>query len=191
MAAFLFDHKSAVIHSASMITARLAAPYFIILITTACLGIDGETAAAGSPIGTGYQWPSYNPNLDYNFRKALPELEPPTKVLDDVQGVVGTVTSGWWCFRYGKQANSLVTERAWTPMLDYMNAESAYFRDVMGWPVDKRALHGYYSTIYLFGSGLSTDHAQKHRARRLDGQRFLPRRGVANGPGLLLPGLCF
>jgi hypothetical protein len=111
--------------------------------------------AAGDP----YKWPAYKPNLNYNFTKDHPNIKPPTKVLDDVTGVAGTVTSGWWCFRYGEKKNPLVTEAAWKPMLDRMNKEFAYFRDVMGWPPDKRAKEGYYSTIYLFGSGLSTDRA--------------------------------
>ncbi len=106
-----------------------------------------------------YTWPAYQPNLNYHFAKDHPEFKPPTKILDDVTGVAGTVTSGWWCFRYGHKANPLVTEAAWTPMLKRMNEEFAYFRDVMGWPPDKRAKNGYYSTIYLFGSGLSTDKA--------------------------------
>lgn len=118
----------------------------------------GETPSQAHEAG--YQWPAYSPNLDYNVNKAYPALKPPTKVLDDVAGVAGTVKSGWWCFRYGKDANKLVTEKAWTPMLAYMDTEFAYFREVMGWPADKRARGGYYSTIYLFGSGLSTDKAK-------------------------------
>jgi len=106
-----------------------------------------------------YTWPAYHPDLNYHFAKEHPEFKPPTKVLDDVAGVAGTVTSGWWCFRYGRNANALVTEAAWKPMLERMNQEFAYFRDVMGCPPDKRAKEGYYSTIYLFGSGLATDKA--------------------------------
>jgi hypothetical protein len=46
-----------------------------------------------------------------------------------------------------------------TPMLQKMNQDFAYFRDVMGWPPDKRAQKGYRSAIYLYGSGLCTDSA--------------------------------
>jgi len=35
----------------------------------------------------------------------------------------------------------------------------AYARDVMGWPPDKLPQQGYYSNVYLFGSGLCTDSA--------------------------------
>lgn len=106
-----------------------------------------------------FQWAEYNPNLNYNFNADYPEFRPPTQVLDDVQGAAGTASAGWWCFRYGSRANANVSSKAWEPMLEYMNKEFAYFREVMGWPPDKRAKKGYYSTIYLFGSGLSTDDA--------------------------------
>ena len=117
-------------------------------------------AATGRASETAFEWPAYRPDLNYHFSRDNPDFKPPTKVLDDVAGVAGTVTSGWWCFRWGPKANPLVTEAAWKPMLERMNEESAYFRDVMGWPPDKRARNGYYSTIYLFGSGVSTDRAK-------------------------------
>jgi hypothetical protein len=115
----------------------------------------GPSPAAGDP----YEWPDYRPNLSRHFRIRKTDPKPPTKVLNDVSNVAGTVTSGWWCFRYGPNKNPLVTDAAWLPLLDYMNQEFAYLRDVMGWPPDKRARQGYYSTIYLYGSGLSTDNA--------------------------------
>lgn len=109
--------------------------------------------------GTSYTWPPYAPNLDYDFRDDYPTLSAPTNVLNDCAGVVGTVASNWWCFRYGASKNPLVTAAAWTPLLAKMNTDFAYFRDVMGWPPDKRARSGYYSAIYLYGSGLCTDTA--------------------------------
>jgi len=44
-------------------------------------------------------------------------------------------------------------------MLQRMNQDFAYFRDIMGWPPDKRAQRGYRSAIYLYGCGLCTDSA--------------------------------
>jgi hypothetical protein len=38
-------------------------------------------------------------------------------------------------------------------MLERLNMDFAYFRIVMGWPPDKRAKQGYYSSGYLLGSG--------------------------------------
>jgi hypothetical protein len=108
-----------------------------------------------------YTWPSYVPNLDYNFTNEYSKLSPPSNVLNDVTGVAGTATlaSNWFCFRYGSNMNALVSSNAWVPMLQRLNTDFAYFRDVMGWPPDKRAKRGYYSTVYLYGSGLSTDSA--------------------------------
>lgn len=102
-----------------------------------------------------YEWPAYNPNLDYNFANEYPALPAPTNVLDDCWGVTTTITlpSNWFCFRFGTNIHSLITSNAWIPMLERLNSEFAYFRDVMGWPPDKRAKRGYYSAVYLYGSG--------------------------------------
>ena len=135
-----------------------ARPIAGVLIGVTLLAAAGSDTASAE--GRPYTWPAYEPSLDYNFAKDNPEFKPPTKVLDDCTGVAGTVTSGWWCFRYGSNKNDLVSEAAWKPMLERMNKEFAYFRNVMGWPPDKRAKQGYYSTVYLFGSGLSTDKAK-------------------------------
>lgn len=106
--------------------------------------------------GDAYSWPKYNPTLDYNFKDEFPDLKEPTKDLDDCNEV-GTLSDGWWTFKWGSNKNSLVTEAAITPLLARMNKDFAYFRDVMGWPPDKRAKEGYRSAIYLYGSGLCTD----------------------------------
>lgn len=104
-------------------------------------------------------WPAYNPGISYDFRDEYPDLDEPTMDLDDCPGVVGTQSSGWWTFKWGADANLLVTSAAITPMLERMNRDFAYFRNVMGWPPDKRAKNGYRSAIYLYGSGLCTDNA--------------------------------
>jgi len=126
-------------------------------------GVDTNLSPRAEPgtdvPGSPYTWPAYDPSLNYNFRTDYPNIKPPTKILDDCSGVVETVTSEWWCFRYGPNKNTLVTSAAWLPLLKRMDKEFAYFRDVMGWPPDKRAKQGYYSAIYLFGSGLDTDDA--------------------------------
>ncbi len=109
--------------------------------------------------GEAFSWPPYSPDLNYNFQSEYPGFEAPSAVLDDCPEVVETIASGWWCFRYGPDRNPLVTAAAWDPMLARMNSEFQYFREVMGWPPDKRAKRGYYSSVYLFGSGLCTDDA--------------------------------
>ena len=115
------------------------------------------STGAGAP----YTWPAYSPNLNYDFRTdpLFQNVSAPTTVLNDCANVVGTVTSGWWCFRYGPNKNPLVTAAAWDPMLAYFNEWFDYYRNEMGWPPDRRAQNGYFSSIYLYGSGLCTDNA--------------------------------
>ncbi len=107
--------------------------------------------------GAPYTWPAYNPTIDYNFKDEFPALSMPTKDLDDCSGVAGTISDGWWTFKWGANKNSLVTEAAVRPMLKRLNEDFAYFRDTMGWPPDKRVQNGYRSAVYLYGSCLCTD----------------------------------
>lgn len=109
--------------------------------------------------GQAYAWPTYNPTLNYNFKDEFPGLQEPTKILNDDPAVVGTIASGWWAFRWGPSANSLIDSASVMPMLARLNKDFAYFRDSLGWPPDKRAKNGYKSTVYLYGSGLNTDDA--------------------------------
>lgn len=106
-----------------------------------------------------FNWSNYSPNIAYNFKKEVGNIKVPTKILDDVTGVKGTLSSDWWTFKWGNNANSLVTEASIKPMLERFEKDFAYFRDEMGWPPDLRAIDGYKSAIYLYGSGLSTDSA--------------------------------
>lgn len=117
------------------------------------------TVRSNQDIAARYSWSTYNPVISYDFRDEFPGLSEPTQDLNDCPGVVGTQSSGWWTFKWGANANPLVTTASITPMLQRMNDEFAYFRDVMGWPPDKRAKNGYRSAIYLYGSGLCTDNA--------------------------------
>jgi chitodextrinase len=128
---------------------------------SAASGALAVTTTASGPGGAGdpYVWPVYDPTLKYNFKDEYPNLTAPTKVLEDCPQVVGTQSSEWWTFRWGPNANRLVTSAAITPMLQRMNTDFAYFRNILGWPPDKRAKAGYRSAIYLYGSGLCTDNA--------------------------------
>ncbi len=112
---------------------------------------------AGSSLAEEYSWPEYSPTLAYDYRDEFGPLEPPTKILPGVSGVEGVYADDWWCFVWGTNAYPLVSEDAWIPMVERFNTDFAYMSDVMGWPRDKRAQQGYYSTCYLLGSGLSTD----------------------------------
>ncbi len=106
-----------------------------------------------------YQWPQYSPTVSYDYQDEFGTLEPPTMVLDDVTGVAGTYADGWWCFRWGDDKNPAVTEDGWIPLIKRLNDDFSYITDIMRWPRDYRARNGYYSTVYLYGSGLSTDSA--------------------------------
>jgi hypothetical protein len=117
------------------------------------------TVWTGTDMSDPFTWPAFSPTISYNFRDEYPELQEPVLDLDDCPGVVGHISSGWWTFRWGASANPLVTAAAVNPMLARMNRDFAYFRDVMGWPPDKRAKRGYRSAVYLYGSGLCTDNA--------------------------------
>ena len=114
-----------------------------------------NVTVVAEPLSTPYIWPKYNPDLNYNFTNEFAAVAPPTNVLNDCSGVTTTITlsNNWFCFRFGNGRHSLVTSNAWIPMLQRVDTDFHYFRDVMGWPPDKRAKAGYYSSIYLLGSG--------------------------------------
>ena len=112
----------------------------------------------GNP-GDPMVWPTYNPTLNYNFKDEFPALAMPTRDLPDASPVAGTISSGWWTFKWGPKKKSLIDSTSVIPLLARMNKDFAYFRDSMGWPPDLRVKDGYRSTIYLYGSGLNTDTA--------------------------------
>lgn len=107
-----------------------------------------------------YEWPGYSSQLSYNYRNDYPNgVEAPTKFLPEDNGQVGVKTYGWWAFAWGPDRNKYVTDEAIDGILKRMDEDFGYFRNTLGWLPDKRARNGYYSTIYLFGSGLKSDNA--------------------------------
>jgi hypothetical protein len=147
-----------------IVDALRVAQYYVGLVTQ--LSCPGSTpvptiAPTSPPAANGdpYVWPTYNPNISYDFRTEYSNLSMPTQNLNDCPGVAGTQSSEWWTFNWGSNKNSLVTPAAMTPMLQRLNRDFAYFRDTMGWPPDKRPQRGYRSAVYLYGSGLCTDSA--------------------------------
>jgi hypothetical protein len=129
-----------------------------LLISTLPTILNADTGGMVTEEGY-YTWPSYNPTLAYDYFEEYGPLIPPTKILPDVSKVAGSYADGWWCFRYGSNQNPLVTSAAWIPMVKRFNEDFDYITHVMRWPRDLRSRNGYYSTIYLYGSGLSTDSA--------------------------------
>lgn len=107
-----------------------------------------------------YQWPTYPDVMNYDFRNDYPNGFPaPTKLLPENVGQVGTRIKGWWAFAWGKNRNRYVTDAAIDSLLSRMDNDFRFFRDVMGWLPDKRSKNGFYSTVYLYGSGLTIDNA--------------------------------
>jgi len=134
------------------------------------IGGSGGAATGGASTGIGgnggqcsglgeYTWPAYSPTVAYDYKDEFGDIAKPTKDSSDVTGIAGRYTSEWWTFVYGSNKNSLVTAAAWVPMLTRFNADFAYITDTMRWPRDGRARKGFYSAVYLYGSGLSSDNA--------------------------------
>jgi hypothetical protein len=140
------------------------------------------SSTGGTPTGDAcvdqFTWPAYSPAVAYDYKDEYGEIAKPTKDSNDVTGIAGRYTSDWWTFVYGANKNSLVTEAAWVPMLTRFNADFSYITDTMRWPRDGRARAGYYSAIYLYGSGLSTDNASNTEKGGWQS-------GEANGPIVL------
>jgi len=130
---------------------RLVRPLVAMIL---CAGAISQSFAS---VGDPYAWPAYAPSLNYNYKERMGTFPMPTKDLEDCAGVVGTQSSDWWTFKWGKNKKSVVTSKAITPMLARYNKDFAYFRDTMGWAPDMRIQKGYRSAIYLYGSGLCTD----------------------------------
>ena len=109
-----------------------------------------------------YHWPDYSPTLFYDYRSEYPALDPPTRMLPEGNNMQGYMADGWWAVAWGPKTNPYVTDVAKENLLKKMNEDFAFFRDEMGWPPDKRARNGYYSTVYVYGSGLYSDNADMY-----------------------------
>ena len=109
-----------------------------------------------------YKWPKYTPTLAYDYRSEYPTLDPPTRMLPEGNNMKGYMADGWWAVAWGPKTNPYVTDVAKENLLNKMNEDFAFFRDEMGWPPDKRARNGYYSTVYVYGSGLYSDNADMY-----------------------------
>lgn len=129
-------------------------------------GTGGDSQGTGGdgpgPLGEcdPYVWPGYDPDLNWRFEGTT--IDPST--LTVYQGcasnlVAGTKTSGWWSFIWGHDRNPSITDEHIQQVLDGLNEDMGYIRDVMGWPPDPMPQAGYFSSVYLYGSGLCTDNA--------------------------------
>ena len=107
--------------------------------------------------GEQYDWSENTPYWSYDFRDEYPDgFDEPTQVLNPYGSLLaGYMADGWWCVQWGANRRVIIQDTALVLMLDKFNEDFAYIRDEMGWPPDKRARNGYYSTVVYYGSGLS------------------------------------
>lgn len=145
-----------------------------VTIEATCTSGDGGGTGGGTSTGGGtgtgggtstgacdpYEWPEYTPELDWE----LPGSDIDPNTLSVYQGcdpnlVAGTMTSGWWSFTWGHDRNPQITDQQIQRVLDGLNEDMGYIRDIMGWPPDPMPQDGYFSSVYLYGSGLCTDNA--------------------------------
>ena len=110
-----------------------------------------------------YRWEDhpYNPTLNYDFRWEYPKLDPPSKgMLPENVGMTGHMEGEWWACGWGssRSNNKYLTDIAIENLLKKMDTDFTYFRNEFGWPPDKRARNGYFSTVYIVGSGINGDH---------------------------------
>ena len=113
---------------------------------------------------TPYTAPSYSPDLNYSFATDSTVKQPDPSTYKVYLGcnaslVAGYKTSGRFAFIWGKNRNPSITDADIDRVLKNLNEDSDYIRGTMGWPVDKLQQDGYFSNVYLYGSGLCTDSA--------------------------------
>lgn len=136
-------------------------PVGALMISLMCLtGCSKDESGSNVPSANTFnEWPSYSPTLDFDFRTEYSFEMPENDMTKGVTGVGWRMDDRWWTFVAGKKANHLVTEEAVRPLLERLNTDFDYLRDVMGWAPDRNVQNGYRSAVYLYGSGLSTDNA--------------------------------
>lgn len=124
--------------------------------------VSSSSSAVNMDQCASYDWPAYSPNLNYDFRDDYDDIDPSQfEVFPgcDDSVIAGVKTSGWYAFIWGHNRNPAITDDDIDRVLANLNEDMAYARDVMGWPPDRLPQQGYYSNVYLFGSGLCTDTA--------------------------------
>ncbi|WP_062064574.1 cellulose-binding domain-containing protein [Cellvibrio sp. OA-2007] len=109
-----------------------------------------------------YDWPKYEPDLNYDFRTDFGQVDTSKfKVYNGCPAntIAGVKTKGRFAFIWGHNRNPSITDADIERVLTNLNEDADYIHNVMGWPVDKLQAEGYFSNIYLYGSGLCTDSA--------------------------------
>ncbi|WP_018609191.1 hypothetical protein [Uliginosibacterium gangwonense] len=125
-------------------------------------GSSSSSSTTSTAQCTPYTSPAYTPNLNYDFRTETTKVDPTKfKVYQgcDASLIGGVKTSGRFAFIWGKKRNPSITDADIDRVLKNMNEDANYIFNTMGWPVDRLEQEGYFSNIYLYGSGLCTDSA--------------------------------
>lgn len=157
--------SSATASSAAMASSSRASSAAAASSTTSSVRSSSNSSASSATAQcSAYSWPAYTPNLNYDMKTDTTNatVNPANFKLYlgcDASKVAGYKTSGRFAFIWGKNRNPAITDAHINALLAHMNKEADYIHNVMGWPVDKLQQQGYFSNIYLFGSGLCTDSA--------------------------------
>lgn len=132
--------------------------------------VDPDLDPAQSSEGTFYEWPEYTSVINYDFSQNSEDFVEPTENLpyakyfrdSKKKELTMEYSYGSWSYFAGPNANALVKEDtlAIQLMLEQLEEDSKYIRDVMGWPPTTLEKKGYRNAVFLYGSGLTTDDAK-------------------------------
>ncbi|MDO6386802.1 MULTISPECIES: hypothetical protein [unclassified Uliginosibacterium] len=159
--------KSSVASSVSSSVTSSRAASSVAVSSAAASSVASSAASSSSSSAaqcSAYTWPKYTPDLNYDMKtdSTNATVNPANFKLYlgcNASLVAGYKTSGRFAFIWGKNRNPAITDAHIDALLAHMNKDADYIHNVMGWPVDKLQQQGYFSNIYLFGSGLCTDSA--------------------------------
>ncbi|MEN0036045.1 MAG: cellulose-binding domain-containing protein [Cellvibrio sp.] len=123
---------------------------------------SSSSSAPSTAQCSAYDFPKYEPDLNYDFRTDFGQVDTSKfKVYNGCPAntIAGVKTKGRFAFIWGPNRNPSITDADIDRVLTNLNEDADYIHNVMGWPVDKLQAEGYFSNIYLYGSGLCTDRA--------------------------------
>ncbi|ACE83838.1 cellulose-binding domain-containing protein [Cellvibrio japonicus] len=123
-----------------------------------------SSSASSTPVAQcdAHTWPNYEPDLNYDLRTDFGQVD--TSKFRIYYGcpqnvIAGVKTMGRFAFIWGHNRNPSITDADIDRVLRNLNEDADYIHNVMGWPVDRLQQEGYFSNVYLYGSGLCTDRA--------------------------------
>lgn len=134
------------------------------------LSVDPDLDPSASVSETFNVWPEYTNVINYNFAENKEEYVKPTSNLPYAnyfknktqKELTMEYTYGSWSYFAGPDANSKVKTDtvAVRLMLEQLEEDATYLREVMGWPPTFLEKKGYRNAVFLYGSGLTTDNAK-------------------------------